>query len=158
MNHKMYLILESKGVKIVLQHSELVKNSSFWVYIGNRKISFAKVSGIGGSIEREVYAEGGSINSPHVMKNAKSQLGSIRFERGIQSGNGTLKKLNPGTFIPGIQIIVMGADGKPYYEYFVKQAWVVKWEVGELDAISGSSVLVDTLEIEFVEIEKEILR
>ncbi len=139
------------------QHSELLKNNKFQVFIGLHRLSFAKISGLGSGMEKEVYAEGGGISDPHVMRVPKSQLRAITLERGIQMSNKTISNLKPGTFVPWVQIIVMGDDKKPYYEYFLEKVWVTKWEISSLDALDGK-VLVDTFEMEYVTIKKEILR
>lgn len=139
------------------QHSELTKDNSFRVFIGSHKLAFAKVSGLGGEMEKEVYAEGGGISYPHVMPTPKTSLRSMTMERGLQTENHVIRNIKPGVFIPWIEIIVMGVDGMPYYEFFLEEAWVTKWDVLDLDAMDGR-VLIDTFEIEYVRSKRESLR
>ena len=40
-------------------------------------------------------------------------------------------------------------------EYFLEEVWVTKWEVSGLDAMSNN-VLIDTFEVEFVNLKKQI--
>lgn len=138
------------------QHTELVKSNRFQVFIENHRFAFSKVSGLGGGISKEVYAEGGGVSNPHVMRMPKTQLKAVTLERGLQIGKQKLKNLKPGVFVPWVQIIVIGDNGKPQYEYFLEEVWVTKWEVSGLDALNGK-VLIDTFELEYVNIKKESL-
>lgn len=139
------------------QHSELIQNSKFQVYIGTHRLSFSKVSGLGGGMAKEVYAEGGGISAPHVMRMPKSSLRTVTLERGIQKNNQMISKMTPGTFIPWIQILVLDHENNLKCEYFLEEVWVTKWEVSGLDALNGG-VLIDTFEVEYVGLKKQIFR
>ena len=139
------------------RHIEFSKNHRFRVYLGKHELAFSRVSGLGGSIEKEVFVEGGGMTYPHVMQIPKSQLRSLSMERGIQADHKVIRNLRPGVFIPWIQIIVLGEDGKPYYEYYLEEAWVTKWDVLDLDAMGGK-IMIDTFEIEYVRSKRSILQ
>lgn len=139
------------------QHSELVKNNRFQVFIGTHRLAFSKISGLGGGMSKEVYAEGGGIANTHVMRTPKTQLRAVTLERGLQVNKQTIKNLKPGAFAPWVQIIVMGDNGKPQYEYFLEEVWITKWEVSGLNALEGN-VLIDTFEMEYTNIKKESLK
>jgi len=108
-------------------------------------------------MSKEVYAEGGGIANTHVMRTPKTQLRAVTLERGLQVNKQTIKNLKPGAFAPWVQIIVMGDNGKPQYEYFLEEVWITKWEVSGLNALEGN-VLIDTFEIEYTNIKKESLK
>ena len=137
------------------QHSELTKNSTFQVFIGTHRVSFAKISGLGGGMPKEIYAEGGGVAAPHVMRTPKNSLRTVTLERGIQKNNAMIAKMKPGTFIPWIQILVLDNEKKLKCEYFLEEVWVTKWDVSGLDAM-GDSVLIDTFEVEYVNLKKQI--
>ena len=94
------------------QHSEQTKNSTFQVFIGTHRVSFAKISGLGGGMPKEIYAEGGGVAAPHVMRTPKNSLRTVTLERGIQKNNAMIAKMKPGTFIPWIQILVLDNEKK----------------------------------------------
>ena len=144
-----------KGGNRMPQHSELTKSSTFQVFIGKQRLSFSKISGLGGGMPKEIYAEGGGVAAPHVMRTPKNNLRAVTFERGIQKNNATISKMKPGTFIPWIQILVLDNEKKLKCEYFLEEVWVTKWEVSGLDAMSNN-VLIDTFEVEFVNLKKQI--
>ena len=139
------------------QHSELVKNNRFQVFIGTHRLAFSKISGLGGGMAKEVYAEGGGIANTHVMRTPKKQLRTVRLERGLQVSKSTIKNFKPGAFAPWVQIIVLRDDGKPQYEYCLKEVWITKWEASELNALDGK-VIIDTFEMEYTNIEKEVFK
>ncbi|MCI9050464.1 MAG: phage tail protein [Lachnospiraceae bacterium] len=138
-------------------YDDLVMNNRFLVYINMNKLSFAKVSGIGAEMAKEIYAEGGENHAPHVLTTPKEQLRTLRFERGLQLNSKISDKMKPGMFIPYIEIIVKDSKGKrPLYEYCVVGAYVTKWEVSTLDAAEGN-VMIETFEVEHIGIEKVCL-
>lgn len=139
------------------EYSELNRNNRFLVYIADTKLSFSKVSGLGSDAERDVYAEGGANDWPHVMFRPGTGLRSLTLERGVQTNNRTISSMMPGTYIPYIEIIVLGVDGKPYYEYCIEDAWVVKWDISELDAMDGR-ILIDTFGIDYVKVTRNYLK
>lgn len=135
------------------KHDDLVMNNRFLVYIGLNRLSFAKVSGLEDFASKEIYAEGGDNFSLHAMITPKEQLQTIRMERGLQINNRFLNKLYPGMWIPSLEIIVGGQNGKPVYEYFVVSAYVTQWDISGLDASTGN-IMVETFEIEHSGISK----
>ena len=64
------------------QHLELKKNNRFLVFIGSHKLAFSKVSGLGSSMEKEVYVEGGGLTYPHVKFGIMMSLQKI-VEKGL---------------------------------------------------------------------------
>lgn len=139
------------------KHSELMKNNRFYVYLGNTRLSFSEISGLGSGMDKEVYAEGGSLYYPHVMQVPGNQLRTLTLRRGIQADSPVIRKLRPGVYIPRIQVIVLNDDNKPYYEYFLEDAWVTKWEVDSLNALDDK-VMVDTFEVEYMRSERTYVR
>ena len=139
------------------KHSDLMKNNRFYVYIGNNRLSFSTVSGLGAGMDKEVYAEGGSLYYPHVMQTPSSQLRTLTLRRGIQADCEIIRKLRPGIYVPSVQIIVLSEEMKPYCEYFLEDAWVTKWEVAEMDAMD-SKVMIDTFELEYMRSERTYVR
>lgn len=137
-------------------HTDLIKNDSFLVFIASNKLAFSKVSGLGGGVETDVYAEGGGVDSLHVMRKPKSSMRTIRFEKGLQTGKSKLSSLKPGLFVPSIQILVMSKNDKPIYEYYIRECWIKKWEISDLDAMRGD-VIINTLEVDCMSIVKEAL-
>lgn len=135
-----------------MTHEELIKNNRFLVFIGLKKLSFAKVSGLESEFSKEIYAEGGN-SELHIMKVPGTSLKTIRFERGVQSKDIIIEMLKPGTYISGIQIIVLKENKKMYCEYYIDKAVVTKWEVSQMDAMDGN-VLIETFEIEHTGIKK----
>ena len=138
-------------------HSDLMKNDRFYVYIGNTRLSFSAVSGLGASMDKEVYVEGGSLYYPHVMQTPSSVLRTLTLRRGVQADAPIIRKLRPGVYIPCVQVIALGDDAKPRYEYFLEDAWVAKWDVGDLDAMDGK-IMIDTFELEYMRSERTYVR
>lgn len=134
-------------------YSELVKNNTFVVYIGGTRISFSKITGLGGGMERDIYVQGGDIGIPHVMVKPNTNMRTLTFERGFQTNNSTLAKLEPGTFIPEITIIILNDIGEAVYSYFVTDAWVTEWEDTELDALDGR-LMISKIKVEYALIKK----
>jgi len=137
-------------------HKDLIINNRFLVYIGMNRLSFAKVSGMDDGITKETYAEGGSNHWPHVMITPMEQMRTLRFERGLQIHSVVSDKIKPGMLIPWIEVIVNDEKG-PLYEYYVIGAYVTKWEIGALDAATGS-VIIETFEVEHSGMQKSSLR
>lgn len=129
------------------EHKDLVMNNRFLVYIGMHKLSFAKVSGMDAGMTKETYAEGGDNHWPHVMTTPIEQLRTLRFERGLQINSKVSNQIMPGMMIPWIEVIVSDEKGKPVYEYYVIGAYVTKWEISVLDAVTGN-VIIETFEVE----------
>lgn len=134
-------------------HDDFSTNNRFLVFVGPHKLSFAKVSGLGSTMNKEIYAEGGTMNSPHVMRTPNSDMRTLVMERGIQAFNFAAFRMEPGTFVPWIQVIVLGPNKKPVYEYFITEAWVSKWEDTELDAMDGK-VIVNRFEVDYSSITR----
>ncbi|MDF2881814.1 MAG: conserved hypothetical phage tail region protein [Clostridiaceae bacterium] len=130
----------------------IINNNRFIVTIGPLLTSFAKVSGIGRSIEYESREEGGRNDFVHLIrKNPSLQSNTLRLEKGvgrfnplILSANGMIK-LGVKIPLPGT-IIVLNNNNDISKVYGFGDITIVKWEISDLDAQS-SEVLLDKVEL-----------
>ena len=134
-------------------HEQLVLNYRFKVLIENKVVSFTKVSGLGMDCEAEIFQEGGNGLGGEIAMAAKKSVKTLRMEGGVYSGNQSLlKTLKPGICLSsGIVIMVMGPKGQADIQFGTGKAFVTKWEVSDLDAEQGRT-LVNTFEIAYMEL------
>lgn len=132
--------------------SRVVVNNKFIVTIGPLLTSFARVTGIGRSIEYETKEEGGINNYVHVFrKNTQVSNNVLRLEKGVGKYN-PLVLAADGSIEMGVRIplpgtiIILNDDYKISQMYAFDDIIILKWEISDLDA-KGNEVLLDKVEL-----------
>ncbi len=135
-------------------HEQLVLNYRFKVLIDNNAVSFSRVSGLGMDRELEIMSEGGHAEGGYLTAGIQKNSKTLRLEGGVYSGgNSTLSKMKPGIYLrQGVVVMVLGKSGKTVMKYGTGQAFVTKWEIGDLDGEQGK-VLVNTFEIAYTQLQ-----
>ena len=131
-------------------HEDLVTNYRFRVWIENQEVSFSKVSGLNMEVKTRMISKAGTSQITAVpSKNPRI----LKLQRGAyKDGISLLDKLRPGMYLEqGIIIAVLGRSGEIVMEYAVDNAFVSKWEISDIDALSGQ-VLIDTFEVAYTDL------
>ena len=116
-----------------------LNNGVFCVTLYGMELSFARVSGIGGSQEFETYSEGGA--GVVILPKPKTTAGTLTFERGVTTEEWAGSAcFTPGVAVSGVEISVI-KNGVAIQSYEVENAMITAWELGELNAIA-SGVLI----------------
>lgn len=130
-----------------------IPTSKFMVLIGMSILTgFQKVTNIGTQNMYEQFVEGGNNSSPVYLIKPNSNANTIVFEKGVGVFN-PLSTLHGVKFdmvikskIP-ILIMVLNQNDEIVRLLAIKDALPVKWEMGDLNAMSSNDVLVDKLTI-----------
>ena len=123
---------------------DYVGGNVFVVDIGGISLSFAKISGIGGSTEFDTFVEGGG--QMHLLPKPKTAASNITFTKGISLvDKDTAAVFAPGAMLNGMMITLL-KDNVVVENYFVQSAMVVSWQLGDLDALS-SQVAIKSFQI-----------
>lgn len=116
-----------------------LNNGVFTVTLYGMELSFARVSGIGGSQEFDTYVEGGG--GLVILPKPKTSAGTLTFERGVTSEKWAGSAcFTAGVAVSGVEINVI-KNGSVIQSYEVEDAIVTAWELGELNALA-SGVLI----------------
>lgn len=142
-----------------------IKNHNFRVTIGTTTFGFQRVSGLKGNAEIVNYREGDEdLNTPHKSAGL-GRFDSITCVKGLTVSNqedslqfynmlkDTLNKEQNYRF--DLTIEVLGKDKSVKRTYYVPNAWVSGYEMGELNAESNE-VYVRTLTIEHEGFEESV--
>ncbi|MCM1157427.1 MAG: phage tail protein [Bacteroidales bacterium] len=129
-------------------HDELTVNYRFKVWIENQEVAFSQVSGLKMETKTKVISRGGMTQ---ITAEQSAKTKTLKLQRGVyRGGKSVLDKLRPGMYLKqGILITVLGQDGEIAVSYAIDNALVSRWEIAELDALSGR-VLIDTFEIVYI--------
>ncbi|QRR08524.1 phage tail protein (plasmid) [Burkholderia sp. MS455] len=117
-------------------------------------IRFARVSGLGRELQVTGLREGGE-NLGLVNLAERVSHGTLVLERGVMTVTPVTLLFNhvlgqfQSTYI-NVVILLLTSQMVPICSWTVTEALPVKWQTGNLDA-SGSTVLVDTLELAYRE-------
>ncbi|MBR4812917.1 MAG: phage tail protein [Lachnospiraceae bacterium] len=127
--------------------SDLVPSYSFEVTLDGVSFSFTKVTNLSGSIEIDTIVEGGSNNSPVILRKPKRSPDMLVLEKGVQT---TFKDVAMALFTEGSKISAININvlrnGKIVRMFFVTGGVVVRREFSPLDALE-SAVLLESLQI-----------
>lgn len=131
-------------------HEDLVTNYRFRVWIENREVSFSKISGLNMEVKTRMMSKGGTAQITAVPAKNPPML---KLQRGAyKDGTSLLDKLRPGMYLEqGIIIAVLGRTGEIVMEYAIDNAFVSRWEISDIDALSGQ-VLIDTFEVAYTDL------
>lgn len=135
-------------------------NHRFILTIGKELLSFSKVTNISSATEYDTIVEGGLNTRVHTLTRGKQQQETLILEKGVNlsppkdTDNLSKLGLKPGGRIrQAVTLIVMGESVrngdepvKSERHYAFDQGVVVRWELGELDALGGR-VLIERFEI-----------
>jgi phage tail-like protein len=131
----------------------VLPNSNFVLSIGNDLLSFSKVSNISRTMEYETFNEGGLNTMVRSFTKPKQQQEILVLEKGVSVARNKIidvytklgllvgKKISQAVIL-----VVLGDDDNKDRFYTFDEGIVVKWELGDLDALR-SEVLVERFEI-----------
>jgi len=131
----------------------VLTNSNFVLAIGKNLLSFSKVSNISRAPDFETIIEGGVNSTVRLVTKPKQQQETLILEKGVNRSRtydmDTYADLGlkVGERIKqAVTLIVAGDKGYEDRYYGFREGVVVKWEVGNLDAM-GSEVFIERFEI-----------
>ena len=131
----------------------VMHNANFILAIGQELLSFSKVSNISRALDYDSFVEGGLNGRVRSFVKPKQQQETLTLEKGVGISRSldmdAYEKLGlrPGGRIKqAVTLIVVGEDDFEDRYYSFDEGVVVKWEVGNLDAL-GSEVLIERFEI-----------
>ena len=152
-------------VKYTLNSGErgVAHSSNFVLAIGQMLLSFSKVSNISRTLEYDSFVEGGLNTMVRSFVKPKQQQEILILEKGVNVNRIAsiaayeMIGLRPGGRIKqAVTLVVLSEkEGMDRY-YSFDEGVVVKWEVGNLDAMSGE-VLIERFEIAHSGLEELIL-
>lgn len=140
------------------RQSDIARGYNFQVYFDDRKVSFARVSGIEKSISTESFSEGGMNHRSYIIGKANQTENIMTFERGYTISNTKSGfELEPGyRFEKDVCIYVMNENAKAEKAYYLSGGVVRKVSIGDFDA-SRSELLIEKIEIIYEILDKENL-
>lgn len=113
-------------------------------------MGFKKVNGLSKELGVIEYDEGG-YDYTHKL-NGKMKTGEVTLEKGMFANKDieTLisKSFGSEEFRDTLTVDLLDATGKVARNWNLAEAWVSKWEAGELDA-SSEDVVIETLTIQY---------
>ena len=131
----------------------VLHGNRFILAIGKELLSFSRVSNIGRSLECETFVEGGLNTMVRSFAKPKQQQETLVLEKGVNAYRDYHFNLyeNLGLRVGGrikqaVTLVVLGDEFFSDRYYSFNEGIVIKWEVGNLDAMS-SEVLIERLEI-----------
>ena len=127
--------------------NDLIPSYSFEVNFDGFSFSFTKVVNLSGSVEIETIIDGGSNNSPVILRKPKRSPDMLILEKGVYTSvkDMAFTIFSEGTKITSIHINVK-RNGKTVRMFFITNGVIVKREYSPLDAMD-SSVLIEKLSI-----------
>ena len=132
----------------------VIPSSNFLLAIGKELLSFSKVSNISRTLDYDTFIEGGLNTMVRTFTKPKQQQETLILEKGISITqnytNAVYKKLGlriGGRIKQAVTLVVLGGDRKYMDRYYsFNEGVVIKWEVGNLDALS-KEVMIERFEI-----------
>ena len=126
---------------------DFIPGYSFTVNLDGFNYSFSRVSNLAGSCEIETIVEGGSNESPVILRKPKRTPDFLLFERGLHSTltDTAFSFFSVGKKIDAITISVK-KNGNIVRMFFASGGIIVEREFSSLDALE-STVMVQTLKI-----------
>jgi len=131
----------------------VLASNSFLLAIGEDLFSFSKVSNISRAIDYDTIIEGGVNTTVHTFTKPKQNQETLILEKGVgvsREREAALYEeynLKPGGRIKkAVTLVVLGDKTENDRYYSFNEGVVVKWEVGNLDALS-KEVLIERFEI-----------
>ena len=127
--------------------SDLIPSYSFDVRMNGLSFSFARVSNLSGTIAIDTIIDGGSNDSPVILRVPKKTPDMLILEKGLYTtfGDMSFALFTEGSTVGSININVL-RDGKTVRMFFVSGGVVVKREYSTLDALE-SEVMIESLQI-----------
>lgn len=126
-----------------------VGGNRFTVSIGPITMSFSRIRNITKQIEVDVLKEGGVNDYVHVLQKPYTTPHKLIFEHGLCESSvfSMLTPLLVGKRLPlSGTISVKNAKGEMVSSYSFGEPIILKWEIGDLDAMSNK-VLIESLEV-----------
>lgn len=127
---------------------DFVGNYEFTVEFGLGKVSFSKISNLGGRIEVGTFVEGGNNDYPMIYKTARRQPDVLLLQKGVADSKVTnllLSQLKEGKKVSGILIFVK-RNGSTVKTFSIIEGIIVSRKYSNLDANSGN-IFIQQLEI-----------
>ena len=131
----------------------VLPSGNFVLAVGKELLSFSKVSNISRTLEYDTFIEGGLNTMVRTFTKPKQQQETLILEKGMNIFSSldmdtyTALGLKPGGRIrEAVTLVVLGDKEHMDRFYSFNEGVVVKWEVGNLDAMSGE-VLIERFEI-----------
>jgi len=138
----------------------VLSNNKFILAIGKELLSFSKVSNISKTLECETFTEGGLNTMVRTFIKPKQQQETLILEKGVNVSRkdnidtyDNLKLKVGGRIRQAVTLVVLGDEGfrnknlqvdDRYYSF--DEGVVVKWEVGDLEALR-SEIFIERFEI-----------
>ena len=125
-----------------------VGNYEFSVEFGLGKISFSKISNLGGSIEIGTFVEGGNNDYPMIYKTARRQPDVLVLQKGVPESkavNLLLSQIKEGEKVFDILIFVK-RNGNTVKTFSITEGIILSRKYSNLDANSGK-IFIQQLEI-----------
>lgn len=125
-----------------------VGNYEFSVEFGLGKISFSKISNLGGKIEVGTFVEGGNNDYPMIYKTARRQPDILVLQKGVPDSKVTnllLSQLKEGKKVSSILIFVK-RNGSTVKTFSITEGIILSRKYSNLDAVSGG-IFIQQLEI-----------
>lgn len=123
--------------------SDLIPSYSFEVTLDGISFSFTKVTNLSGSVEIETIVDGGSNNSPVILRKPKRSPDMLVLEKGVQT---TVKDMAMAMFTEGSKIAAININvirnGKTVRMFFVTGGVVVRREFSPLDSLESAMLMV----------------
>jgi phage tail-like protein len=131
----------------------VLPNNSFLLAIGKELLSFAKVNNISRTLDFDTFVEGGLNTMVRSFVKPKQQQETLVLEKGVNISRDkdidvyTRLGLRAGGRIKqAVTLVVLGDEEKEDRYYSFNEGVVIKWQVGNLDAMGGE-VLIESFEI-----------
>lgn len=151
-DHAVKRYRDSKGpaVKAAVEQDigNFVGNYEFAVEFSVGKVSFSKVSNLGGSIEVGTFVEGGNNDYPMIYKTARRQPDVLLLQKGVPESkvaNAVLSQLKEGKKVFGVLIFVK-RNGSTVKTFSITEGIILSKKYSNLDANSGG-IFIQQLEI-----------
>lgn len=135
----------------------LYTNNQFLVFIENRRYRFSKISNIAEEAELEEFSVGGMNHTPHIARGPAKRSGRMTLEGGIADRLERVPLFPVGYRLEWpVEIIVSHSVFDAFLGriYSVIGGTIVKWELGNLDAM-GAEILIQKMEIAYEQIVSE---
>ena len=131
----------------------VIPNHNFILAIGKELLSFSKVSNISRALDYDTITEGGLNTMVRSLTKPKQQQETLVLEKGVNlfrmddNHLYTDLGLKPGGRIKDAVTLIVLGDKETFDRYYcLDEGVVVRWEVGNLDAM-GREVLIERFEI-----------
>lgn len=130
--------------------NNLIKNYHFQVEWGGANMGFSKVSGLNFTRDVIEYRLGNSKEDDTVKLPGRTKFNNITLKRGMAVGDNDFFKwwtqVQFNNYKRDVVISILDEEFKPVVIWKVQNAFPVKLECSDLDAI-GNEIIIESLEI-----------